>query len=82
MRSSLVITGEPPYPNAKVYSLERMLAAAENDLVVMSDSDIRVRPNLLRTVAAEFQDLNWESPLARIAPCLDRASGRAWKPPA
>jgi ceramide glucosyltransferase len=54
--SRLVITGEPPYPNAKVFSLDRMLAAANNDLVVMSDSDIRVTPDLLRTVAAEFQD--------------------------
>lgn len=54
--SQLLITGEPPYPNAKVYSLDRMLAAAANDLVVMSDSDIRVTPNLLRTIAAEFQD--------------------------
>ncbi len=54
--SRLLITGEPPYPNAKVYSLERMLAAAANDLVVMSDSDIRVTPEMLRTIAAEFQD--------------------------
>jgi len=54
--SRLVVTGEPPYPNAKVYSLDRMLATAANDLVVMSDSDIRVTPTLLRTVAAEFQD--------------------------
>lgn len=54
--SKLVITGEPPYPNAKVYSLAHMLDAAENDLVVMSDSDIRVTPTLLRTTAAEFQD--------------------------
>jgi ceramide glucosyltransferase len=52
----LIVTGEPPYPNAKVYSLERMLAAAANDLVVMSDSDIHVTADLLRTVAAEFQD--------------------------
>jgi len=52
----LIVTGEPPYPNAKVYSLDRMLAAAANDLVVMSDSDIQVTPDLLRTVAAEFQD--------------------------
>ncbi len=56
--SHLVITGEPPYPNAKVFSLERMLEVAANDLVVMSDSDIRVTPALLRTVAAEFQDKN------------------------
>jgi ceramide glucosyltransferase len=54
--SRLIVTGEPPYPNAKVYSLERMLAAAANDLVVMSDSDIQVTADLLRTVAAEFQD--------------------------
>lgn len=54
--SRLVITGEPPYPNAKVFSLERMMAVAANDLLVMSDSDIRVTLNLLRTAAAEFQD--------------------------
>ena len=52
----VLVTGEPPYPNAKVYSLDRMLAAAAHDLVVMSDSDIRVRPNLLKVAAAEFQD--------------------------
>jgi ceramide glucosyltransferase len=56
--SSLLITGEPLYPNAKVFSLDCMLSAAANDLVVMSDSDIRVQRNLLRTVAAEFQDPN------------------------
>jgi len=54
--SRMVITGEPPYPNAKVFSLDRMLAAANSDLVVMSDSDIRVTPDFLRAVAAEFQD--------------------------
>jgi len=54
--SRLLITGEPPYPNAKVFSLERMLEAAASDLVVMSDSDVHVTPELLRTVAAEFQD--------------------------
>src|SRR5438876_7999370 len=54
--SRLLITGEPPYPNAKVYSLTHMLAAVSNDLVVMSDSDIRVAPDLLRTIASEFHD--------------------------
>lgn len=52
----LLVTGEPPYANAKVFSLERMLAAARYDLLVMSDSDTRVAPGLLATVAAEFQD--------------------------
>ena len=54
--SRLIVTGEPPYPNAKVYSLDHMLSAAANDLVVMSDSDVRATPDLLRTIAAEFQD--------------------------
>jgi len=54
--SRLIVVGEPPYPNAKVYSLDRMLTAAEHDLLVMSDSDIRVTPDMLSTIAAEFQD--------------------------
>ena len=54
--SRLIVTGEPPYPNAKVYSLDLMLAAARHDLLVMSDSDIRVRPDMLATLAAEFQN--------------------------
>src|SRR5215469_1484500 len=54
--SRLILTGEPPYPNAKVFSLEHMLSAATHDLVVMSDSDIRATPDMLRTIAAEFQD--------------------------
>jgi len=56
VRSRLVVTGEPPYSNAKVYSLHRMLALARNDVVVMADSDVRVAPDLLWTIAAEFQD--------------------------
>lgn len=54
--SRLLLTGEPACHNAKVFSLERMLAAASHDLVVMSDSDIRVTPDMLQTIAAEFQD--------------------------
>jgi ceramide glucosyltransferase len=68
VRSQLIVTGEPPYPNAKVYSLDRMLAAAAHDLVVMSDSDIRVDEDLLATVAAEFDD-----PRIGMATCPYRA---------
>jgi len=50
----LILTGEPPYPHAKVYSLARMLAQARHDLIVMSDSDIRVTPDFLHHIAAEF----------------------------
>ena len=56
--TQLVITGVPPYPNAKVFSLDRMMALAKNDLLVMSDSDICVTKNFLQTIAAEFQDQN------------------------
>lgn len=52
----LLVTGEPPYPNGKVHKLHKMIQAADYDLLVMSDSDIRVTPQMLRTVAAEFQD--------------------------
>jgi ceramide glucosyltransferase len=54
--SRLLLVGEPPYPNAKVWSLHHMTQAAQYDVLVMSDSDIRVRPDFLRAVAAEFQD--------------------------
>jgi ceramide glucosyltransferase len=63
-----ILTGEPPYPNAKVWSLDHMTRAAANDLLVMSDSDIRVGPNLLRTIAAEFSD-----PRIGVATCPYRA---------
>ncbi|HEY1242717.1 MAG TPA: bacteriohopanetetrol glucosamine biosynthesis glycosyltransferase HpnI [Bryobacteraceae bacterium] len=66
--SRLIVTGEPPYPNAKVFSLERMSAAARYDLLVMADSDVRVMPNLLATLAAEFQD-----PKAGLVTCPYRA---------
>lgn len=52
----LIVTGPPPYANAKVFSLDHMMRAARYDLLVMSDSDIRVDPRLVSTVAAEFQD--------------------------
>lgn len=54
--SRLIVTGEPAYPNPKVFSLDRMLAAAQHDLVVMSDSDIRVMPDFLHAIAKEFHD--------------------------
>jgi ceramide glucosyltransferase len=66
--SRLIVTGEPPYPNAKVYSLSLMLAAARHDLLVMADSDIHVTPDMLSVIAAEFQD-----PKLGLATCPYRA---------
>ena len=58
VESILIVTGEPGYANAKVFSLDQMLTAARHRLVVMSDSDTRVTPNMLRAFAAEFEDPN------------------------
>jgi ceramide glucosyltransferase len=70
IKSRIIVTGEPPYANAKVWSLDRMTRAAAHDLLVMSDSDIRVGAALLRTIAAEFRDPN-----VGIATCPYRAVG-------
>ncbi len=66
--SRLLVTGEPPYPNAKVFSLQTMLAAARHDLIVMSDSDTRVTRGMLSVFAAEF-----ENPAVGLATCPYRA---------
>jgi len=52
----IIITGEPPYPNAKVFSLHLMQVAAQFELLVMADSDVRTDPDMLEAIAGEFQD--------------------------
>lgn len=49
-------TGEPEYINAKVRSMEVMELAASHDILVISDSDVRVTPDYLRAVALPFAD--------------------------
>ena len=49
-------TGEPDYINAKVRSMELMEAAASHEILVISDSDVRVTPDYLRAVALPFAD--------------------------
>jgi len=66
--SRVLIVGEPPWPNAKVWSLHHLTQAAAYDLLVMSDSDIRVTPDFLATVAAEFSD-----PALGVTTCPYRA---------
>lgn len=48
--------GQPDYINAKVASMERMEAHAAHDILVISDSDVRVTPDYLRSVALPFAD--------------------------
>ena len=49
-------TGEPPYINAKVASMELMEKSAAHEILVISDSDVRVTPDYLRAVALPFVD--------------------------
>jgi len=66
--SKLILTGEPPWPNAKSWSLHQMQQQAQHSLLVMSDSDIRAGDGLLRTLAREFSD-----PQLAVTTCPYRA---------
>lgn len=54
----LLTSGEPPWPNAKSYSLWKMKAIARHDILVIADSDVRVDPGYLRAVVEPFRDEN------------------------
>ncbi len=66
--SRLILTGEPPWPNAKSWSLHLMQQAARHSLLLMSDSDIRAGAGMLRTIASEFS-----RPDLAVATCPYRA---------
>jgi ceramide glucosyltransferase len=51
-----VLTGEPWYVNAKVSTLEMMERAASHDILMVSDSDVRVTSDYIREVVAPFAD--------------------------
>jgi ceramide glucosyltransferase len=48
--------GQPDWINAKAASMEHMLAVAAHEILVISDSDVRVTPDYLRAVALPFAD--------------------------
>ncbi|MFN9920552.1 MAG: glycosyltransferase [Acidobacteriota bacterium] len=54
VEARVLIVGEPPWHNAKVWSLAQMTREAKHELVVMADSDIRVEAGMLEKVAGEF----------------------------
>jgi ceramide glucosyltransferase len=71
----IVISGDPQWPNAKVYSLHAMLAKASHPFLVISDSDVRVVPTYLREVTRPLLD-----PLVGMVTCLYRGvhTGGLW----
>jgi ceramide glucosyltransferase len=68
--TQLIVTGDAPYANRKVWALECMTREARYDLLAMSDSDIRVDSAFLGTVAGEFQN-----PALHVTTCPYRAVG-------
>ena len=54
--TQVLVAGESDHPNAKVHSLAAMTAVAVGELLVVSDSDIRADPALLRDLASDFED--------------------------
>jgi ceramide glucosyltransferase len=75
VRTRFLCSGNSPYANAKVWSLERMQAAAAQQFLVVSDSDVSVTPDYLRAVIAPFEDVR-----VGLVTCLYRgaAGGSFW----
>jgi len=58
--SRMILSGPPAWPSAKVFSLDKMIAASSRSYFIISDSDVRVAPDFLRNT---------------IPPLLDRSIG-------
>jgi ceramide glucosyltransferase len=56
VKSRVVVSGPPTWPNAKVFSLSKMIPLSANDFFVISDSDVRVSPEFLRDVIPTLLD--------------------------
>jgi ceramide glucosyltransferase len=56
VKSRIVLSGPPTWPNAKVFSLEKMLAVSSYSYLLLSDSDTHVGPGLLRNVIPSLLD--------------------------
>jgi len=54
--SRVVLSGAPAWPNAKVFSLDQMIAASSRSYFIISDSDVRVEPNFLRNIIPPLLD--------------------------
>jgi ceramide glucosyltransferase len=56
VKSKIVLSGVPAWPNAKVFSQAKMLASASHNYLVMSDSDVWAGPHLLRNLVLPLLD--------------------------
>ena len=58
VQARILTCGEPPWPNARTFSLEIMRRDARYPILVTSDSDVRVAPDYLASVVAPLADPN------------------------
>ena len=58
IRTRVIVTGRPPWPNPPAYSFYKMAKLAAHDILVTSDSDVEVDPNYLREVVPPMLDPN------------------------
>jgi ceramide glucosyltransferase len=70
VKCRIVVSGPPPWPNAKVYTLDKMIALSTNDFFISSDSDVRVSPGFLRHVIPPLFDKKMG-----LVSCLYRGDG-------
>ena len=52
----ILTSGEPPWINARCYSMHLMAEAARYELLVATDADVPAGPEYLRTMVAPFRD--------------------------
>ena len=67
VKCRIVFSGAPEWPNAKVFSLDKMIASTSNDYFIISDSDVRVGRDFVRNVVAPLLDSQ-----TGLATCLYR----------
>jgi ceramide glucosyltransferase len=67
IKSRVVASGPPEWPNAKVFTLDKMIPLSRNDFFVISDSDVRVDRDFLRNVIPPLFD-----PKLGLVTCLYR----------
>ena len=71
VKCRILTCGEPPWPNARTFSLEVMRRAALYPILVASDSDVSVGPDYLASVVQPLSD-----PRVGMVTCLYRGMTR------
>jgi ceramide glucosyltransferase len=65
--SRMIVSGPPTWPNAKVFSLDKMIAASSHSHFIISDSDVQVAPDFLRNTIPPLLD-----PQVGLVTCMYR----------